>query len=148
MKRTIMMVVIFMFIFVAKARAERKITDEAWSNLRDIHAWHLQNVDKTAWDPQTAHTDAFLENTIKPYFLSVVDENARLRREQDKTEDKIATFSVLAYVAMGVAILLMVAFAFVCFKYKKLIKVKGKGDEGSIISGSGSLVCPRCGTRF
>lgn len=59
------------------ARAEN-ISSEAWCRLRDIHAWHSENVDNVKWDPQNAHTDAFLSKTIKPYFLELVNERNQL----------------------------------------------------------------------
>ena len=139
------------------------ISYQAWSNLRDIHAWHLENVDGIKWDPQTAYTDAFLERTIKPYFFQLVDENkkykediARFQRENEQYKEEVArlqqeneqlratntqnTSSKNSFLITSI-ILGVLLFAILFIPLFFILKSKKRTATQTASSGG----CPRCG---
>ena len=151
------------------ARAENKnISSEAWNQLRDIHAWHSENVDNVKWDPQNADTDDFLNKTIKPYFFKLVNErnqlaeknetlssenakNASLRSEYDalRTKNNVYFWIIIILVILfGVLTLVPIICS---VKRKTTTPSKSACNEcprcGSPINFS-KKECPNCGTHI
>lgn len=146
MKKYILILFIVALPFFASAE---RISYQAWSNLRDIHAWHLENVDGEKWNPKTAYTDAFLERTIKPYFFQLVDENKKYKEEivrlQQENEQLKSTnaidcsskngFILTSIILGGMLIAILFIPLLFILKSKKQIATQTVSSEG----------CPRCG---
>ena len=53
MKKHLLILFVIAFPFFVSAR---KISSQAWDNLRDIHAWYTKNVAKEEWKPKTTNS--------------------------------------------------------------------------------------------
>lgn len=158
MKKIILLLILLSISGTTKA--QYRIQRKEWDNLRDIHAWYVQNVKKEKWDPRKTDTNAFLKETLKPYFLKTVEKNQELAEQNQKlTEERNKVTMILWCLAVIILILsAVIVLIIIWFRPRKAVKPAREAASSvdktrtdilpeDDFPSSDKLRCPRCGSE-
>lgn len=172
MKKIVLLLTLLLISGTTKAA---RIPDDAWNNLRDIQAWHVENVDGNHWEPgntDASSTNAFLANTLKPYFFSAIEENKtlnkqnqKLTKERDEAFAKVSSRTAILWGLAAVILILCAVIVLIIIRFRPRPDGGEKEDGGNsepvsrpgdippsvdpddVIHSSDKLRCPRCGSE-
>ena len=127
----------------------RNISFKAWTELRDVHAAYIEQVEGEKWKSNTSpiQTDKFLCETIKPFFMKTWEENQKLKEEKQTLEEKYKTLEgnestakiyLIVIIVMGIVLLggpLLFCIFIIKFQKKNQVYNTPVSED----------ICPRCG---